>query len=122
MEGTVRAVHSSGGAAGGVVSEGQGYGLFIGGTTAAALGSSHPDFSRVVSRTYEMFLGWQKMCFMSTSDGCQNPRYCQNGGNSVPCLPHWKFDDRLSGAQGTGSAPDGDEDAILGTFCCPSFL
>jgi hypothetical protein len=32
----------------------------------------------------------------------------------VPCLPHWKFDDRLTGAQGTGSAPDGDEDAILG--------
>ena len=32
------AIHSSGGAAGGIVSEGQGYGLFIAGATAVALG------------------------------------------------------------------------------------
>ena len=30
------------------------------------------------------------------------------------CLPSWKFDDDLTAEVGTGSAPDGDEDAILG--------
>jgi hypothetical protein len=109
-----RVVHSSGGAAGGVVSEGQGYGLFLGGATSLILGPSNSQFSTVVQRAYEFFLGWQKMCILSTSDGCQSPRYCVSGGQTYPCLPHWKFDDRLSSVQGTGSATDGDEDAILG--------
>jgi len=108
--GNARAVHSSGGAAGGVVSEGQGYGLFLAGATAASLGSTDVNFKWTIARGYELFTGWKKMCSLSTSSGnCQVP-YC----NGVPCLPHWKFDDRINAAQGTGSAPDGDEDAILG--------
>jgi hypothetical protein len=49
------------------------------------------------------------MCKLSTSNTCQQP-YCDGSA----CLPHWKFNDRLTAADGTGSAPDGDEDAILG--------
>ena len=30
------------------------------------------------------------------------------------CLPSWKFDNAVTMEDGTGSAPDGDEDAILG--------
>ena len=30
------------------------------------------------------------------------------------CLPSWKFNDAVTAELGTGSAPDGDEDAILG--------
>ena len=33
---------------------------------------------------------------------------------SVPCLPGWKHKGDLSSVQGTGAAPDGDEDAIVG--------
>jgi len=109
-----RVVHSSGGAAGGVVSEGQGYGLFLGGATAAALSPTNSQFNTVVNQAYQLFQGWKKMCMLSTSDGCQSTRYCTSGGSSYPCLPHWKFNDQLTSAQGTGSAPDGDEDAILG--------
>jgi len=109
--GNARAVHSSGGAAGGVVSEGQGYGLLLAGATAGSIGSSDPNFKWTTDRAYELFTGWKKMCTMSAgSSSCQGTGYC----NGSPCLPHWKFDDRLSGPQGTGSAPDGDEDAILG--------
>jgi hypothetical protein len=109
-----RYVHSSGGAAGGVISEGQGYGIFAASVTAAILGPSHSRYSSVIDQAYNLFLGWKQMCMKSTSDGCQNPRYCTSGSSTYPCLPHWKFTDDLSSAQGTGSAPDGDEDAILG--------
>jgi hypothetical protein len=104
-------VHSSGGAAGGVVSEGQGYGLFISAATAVAIGPSSSNFQSVVNTAYNIYLGWKKMCTLSTgSASCQTP-FC--GGGSYPCLPHWKFTDQLTVDQ-TGSAPDGDEDAILG--------
>jgi len=109
-----RYVHSSGGAAGGVISEGQGYGIFAAAVTAAIIGPSNPRYNSVVDQAYNLFLGWKNMCLKSTSDQCQNPRYCTSGSSTVPCLPHWKFTDDLSSAQGTGSAPDGDEDAILG--------
>jgi len=109
-----RYVHSSGGAAGGVISEGQGYGIFAASVTAAIIGPSHARYNSVVDQAYNLFLGWKQMCLKSTSDGCQNPRYCTSGSSTVPCLPHWKFTDDLSSPWGTGSAPDGDEDAILG--------
>ena len=32
----------------------------------------------------------------------------------VPCLPGWKHTGDLSGIEGTGAAPDGDVDAIIG--------
>lgn len=111
VQGNCRAVHSSGGAAGGVVSEGQGYGILIGSLTASALGSSSPNYRTVVQQTYEMYLGWKRMCSLSIgSQSCQTG-YCQGG---IPCLPHWKFDDNLSTPWGTGSATDGDADAITG--------
>jgi len=109
-----RYVHSSGGAAGGVISEGQGYGVFAAATTAAIVGPSNTRYPTILAQAYGLFLGWKQMCMKSTSDGCQNPRFCTSGGSTYPCLPHWKFSDSLSEAYGTGSAPDGDEDAILG--------
>jgi hypothetical protein len=123
----IRIVHSSGGAAGGVVSEGQGYGLLIGGAVAATLASTmgvrSEEFDYSVQTTLEMFRGWQKMCVLSDSGAsCQlsgGPlcTYVDEGDfevHKVPCLPHWKFDDELKTAKGTGAAVDGDEDAILG--------
>jgi len=109
-----RAVHASGGAAGDqtVISEGQGYGLFIGGATTAILGSSNANFAYARDTTYEMFLAWKRMCQQSAGGpSCQSVGYCSGS----PCLPHWKWDSSIgSNAWGTGSAPDGDEDAILG--------
>ena len=52
------------------------------------------------------------MCELSTSGTCQTPM-CGEGGAHV-CLPGWKFNHDLSQQLGGGSAPDGDEDAILG--------
>eukprot|EP00966_Prymnesium_polylepis_P305128 7050627-Prymnesium_polylepis.1 len=57
----VRAVRSSGGAAGGVVSEGQGYGLLLAGAAAASFGN-HANRSLAIEMGYEFFLGWQRMC------------------------------------------------------------
>ena len=37
-----------------------------------------------------------------------------NCSGKVPCLPGWKHSNDLSQIIGTGAAPDGDEDAILG--------
>ncbi len=109
--GTFRAVHSSGGAAGGVVSEGQGYGLLMGGIVVASLPATHPQRAWAVQTTYELFQGWKQMCKLSAGGGhCQSNFYCSGS----PCLPHWKFDDAITSAQGTGSAVDGDEDAMLG--------
>lgn len=109
----VRVLHSSGGAAGGVVSEGQGYALFMAGAVAAALPSGHPRKNATVSEAYEYFLGWRRMCELTSANSCQNTPFMCDGGKHE-CLPSWKFDDRLTREVGTGSAPDGDEDAILG--------
>ena len=38
----------------------------------------------------------------------------ESTGESGVCLPGWKHSGDLSTEEGTGSAPDGDEDAILG--------
>jgi expansin (peptidoglycan-binding protein) len=116
MEGgnAYRAVHSSGGAAGGVVSEGQGYGVLLGGIVVASLPASHPDRAWAIQTAYELFKGWLRMCTLSASgSSCQSSFYC-GGASPIPCLPHWKFDDAITSAQGTGSAIDGDEDAMLG--------
>ena len=108
-----RAVQSSGGAAGGVVSEGQGYGLLISSTVAASLDKSDPRREEAVKFAYQLFLGWKKMCQLTDGGSCQEGGYyC--GSNQYPCLPHWKFNDDIKTVWGTGSAPDGDEDGILG--------
>ncbi|CAE8684030.1 unnamed protein product, partial [Polarella glacialis] len=110
-----RAVHSSGGAAGGVVSEGQGYGVLISGVVLAALDENDPDRQKVEDVTYELFLGWRRMCELSADSGsCQEDEGFQCGGGSFPCLPHWKLGDDLSSVLGRGAAPDGDADAMAG--------
>jgi len=108
-----RVVHSSGGAAGGVVSEGQGYGLMLAGLLAASLPPSHASRPAVLARGYELFRGWRLMCERTVSDSCQNTYMCGADG-AHECLPSWQFDDAITSEVGTGSAPDGDEDAILG--------
>ncbi|CAD7966314.1 unnamed protein product [Amoebophrya sp. A120] len=68
-----RVVVSSGGAARGVVSEGQGYGLWIGGTTVAAMRvaygwrkGSDPQYDEAVQETLETWYGWRQACYIST--------------------------------------------------------
>eukprot|EP00435_Cladocopium_sp_Y103_P070144 s71_g34.t1 len=110
-----RAVHSSGGAAGGVVSESQGYGLLLSGALLAASPLNDPDRQKLMDYTYEMFLGWRRMCELSKDSGsCQEDEGFQCGGGQYPCLPHWKFDDDLTQIIGRGAAPDGDADALAG--------
>jgi len=121
---TVIAIHSSGGAAGGVVTEGQGYGLLIGGVVAASMDSSDSHWTDVVNDTYYTFKGWRQMNRLSASNGnCQSTFYCGDscpptGGSSsqgcYPCLSHWKVADDMSSVIGTGSASDGDIDAVTG--------
>ena len=53
----IRVVESEGGAAGGVVSEGQGYSLVVAGGLAAALPASHPRRAEVLELAYELYLG-----------------------------------------------------------------
>ena len=52
----IRVVESEGGAAGGVVSEGQGYSLVVAGGLAAALPASHPRRAEVLELAYELSL------------------------------------------------------------------
>lgn len=117
-DGTVvaqRAVQSSGGVAGGVVSESQGYGLLLAGLMVARVGPAHARRAELVQTALELFEGWRRMC-EATSGGTS----CQSGTAlcGVPavheCLPSWQFDGSITSEVGTGSAPDGDEDAILG--------
>lgn len=110
---TARVVHSSGGAAGGVVSEGQGYGLLLAGTLAAALPQSDPSRADVIQKGYELFRGWRLMCERTTTNSCQAAYMCGEE-NDHECLPSWKFSDDVTLELGGGSALDGDEDAILG--------
>jgi len=110
-----RAVRSSGGAAGGVVSESQGYGLLLAGAILASLQPEDADYQRVMDITHEMFLGWRRMCELTAARGsCQDDEGFQCGGGKYPCLSHWKFDDDLTNVIGSGSAPDGDADALAG--------
>eukprot|EP00516_Mucochytrium_quahogii_P008346 CAMPEP_0203764924 /NCGR_PEP_ID=MMETSP0098-20131031/18130_1 /ASSEMBLY_ACC=CAM_ASM_000208 /TAXON_ID=96639 /ORGANISM=" , Strain NY0313808BC1" /LENGTH=1065 /DNA_ID=CAMNT_0050661127 /DNA_START=2126 /DNA_END=5323 /DNA_ORIENTATION=- len=97
-----------------IVSEGQGYGLLIGGVTVATLRNqpgSENEFDTAIDKTVGLFNGWKRMCQLSkwsrpNSLGCDM-------GNSV-CFPDWNFDLGLSQSLGTGFATDADEDAIVG--------
>ena len=172
--GEARVVLSSGGAAGGVISEGQGYGLLLSSLMLAALPADHERRIELTERAYATFLGWRTMgertakrrrlggtscqtgplCGEGARDGftpnpaaecpswcpgwqCDGAEWCATGAKpgecdpcprpgsaeeaaanaepiGFPCLPSWKFDNQAMGEVGTGSAPDGDEDAILG--------
>ena len=92
---SARVVHSSGGAAGGVVSEGQGYGLVLSGALAAAMPASHPRRAEVVATAHELFVGWRTMCERTDDNSCQTGHMCGDDG-AHECLPSWKFDDNLA--------------------------
>ncbi|XP_014663182.1 PREDICTED: uncharacterized protein LOC106805923 [Priapulus caudatus] len=106
---SARAVHSSGGAADGVVSEGQGYGLLIAASVAAT--TSDDEREMALNYAFEIFRGWKRMCELTDQDSCQGGGYICEGN---PCLPNWKFTDNIARALGTGAAADGDADSILG--------
>ena len=169
--GEARVVLSSGGAAGGVISEGQGYGLLLSSLMLAALPADHERRIELTERAYATFLGWRTMgertakrrrlggtscqtgplCGEGARDGftvaacpswcpgwqCDGAEWCTSGAKppecdpcprpgsaeeeaaiaepvGFPCLPSWKFDNQVMGEVGSDSAPDGDEDAILG--------
>jgi len=111
---TILAEGGAAGAGGSVVSEGQGYGLLTSAITLASLEASDPNRNDVMNKFYGYFNGWKKMCINSSPSPCQSPEYCTHAGGKAPCLPGWKHKGDLSEVEGTGSAPDGDEDAILG--------
>lgn len=120
------ALVAGGGAAGSgssVVTESQAYALFITGTVLASWDThagkeSGADRSAVMNAFEGYFNFWKKMCQNSVGGST-----CQSGGNycydetknaySV-CLPDWKQKKDGSAVEGTGPAPDGDEDAIVG--------
>jgi len=102
------------GAGGSVVSEGQGYGLLTSAIALASLDVSDSNRDDIMNKFYGYFNGWKKMCINSSPSPCQNPEYCTYSGGKAPCLPGWKHSGDLSSVIGTGAAPDGDEDAILG--------
>ena len=109
----ILAVVSSGGAAGGVVSESQAYGILSAGLTLISLEEDNSNYAEAKLKFEGYFNGWRQMCRNSVpSSTCQNPKYCDSGG--TPCLPGWKHSADLSDIIGSGSAPDGDEDAIVG--------
>jgi len=111
----IYALVAEGGAAGNgnVVSEGQAYGVMIAGITLAAMDTSDPNRQDTMKRFYGYFNGWKRMCEISTPKSfCQDQKLC--GGGATACLPGWKHDKDLTEVLGTGAAPDGDEDAIVG--------
>merc|ERR1712232_161024 len=111
---TILAEGGAAGSGGSVVSEGQGYGLITSAIALASLEVSDPNRNDVMNKFYGYFNGWRKMCVNSSPSPCQNPEYCSHDGGKAPCLPGWKHKGDLSEVEGTGAAPDGDEDAILG--------
>jgi chitinase len=111
----IYSIVSEGGAAGSgdIVSEGQGYGVMVAGLTLASMERNDPNRSNAMNRFVGYFNGWKKMCEVSTSNApCQaNFRPCGNGN---VCLPGWKINKEITNVIGTGAAPDGDQDAIVG--------
>jgi len=108
---------AEGGAAGpggSVVSEGQGYGVLTSAIALASLDISDVNRNQVVETFYGYFNGWKKMCINSSPSPCQQPQYCTYESGTAPCLPGWKHSGDLTTVIGTGAAPDGDVDAILG--------
>jgi len=111
---TILAEGGAAGSGGSVVSEGQGYGLITSAIALASLETSDPKRDDIMNKFYGYFNGWKKMCINSSPSPCQSPEYCTYDGGKAPCLPGWKHKGDLSEVEGTGAAPDGDEDAILG--------
>jgi len=111
-------VISEGGAAGDgsfVVSESQAYGVLTSALALVSIGETESVYSDAKQKFLGYFNGWKKMCENGKdkpATSCQSTQYCNEG--KWPCLPGWKQKGDLSEEVGTGSAPDGDEDAIAG--------
>jgi len=119
----VYALQAEGGAAGNgnVVSESQAYSVLISSIVLASWdthSTNNADWNVALTYFEGYFNGWKRMCLNSNpSNGCQyDGQWCEDEstGESGACLPGWKHSGDLSTEEGTGSAPDGDEDAILG--------
>ena len=120
-----RVVRSSGGAAGSrsVTSEGMGYGLLIAGVAVATQPEGSSGWHVALKFGEELFSGWRRMCELSRNT-CQNDAHLWCGGHLkrdganakgfTACLPSWLFDETLRAQAASGSATDGDEDALLG--------
>ena len=101
---------SSGGVAGGVVSESQGYALLVTGIVLAswethAEGRSDADRNEVLNAFEGYFRGWQRMCKLSSKPCQSGSEYCveESTGIRSVCLPGWKFSDDLDSEWGSGS-------------------
>ena len=80
-----RVVRSSGGAAGGVVTEGQGYGLLLAGVALAGQSIGSPGWRSTLSFGEELFAGWRRMCELSTNSCQDEPRLrCHPSGPTMP--------------------------------------
>ena len=92
--------------------------MLLAGATLAALPEAHVRRSGGVNLALEYFNAWHRMCQLTRQNSCQEDHsyWCGDEGE-YRCLPSWKFNNNLTAEEGTGSAPDGDEDAILGAFC-----
>eukprot|EP00547_Thalassionema_nitzschioides_P008258 CAMPEP_0194227352 /NCGR_PEP_ID=MMETSP0156-20130528/42813_1 /TAXON_ID=33649 /ORGANISM="Thalassionema nitzschioides, Strain L26-B" /LENGTH=1087 /DNA_ID=CAMNT_0038959831 /DNA_START=53 /DNA_END=3313 /DNA_ORIENTATION=+ len=119
----VYALQAEGGAAGSgnVVTESQAYGLLITSIVLASwethsTSAEGADWHLAVKYFEGYFNGWKMMCFASTGTCQSSGDRCQDTvtGQSAVCLPGWKHSGDLSSEIGSGAAPDGDEDAILG--------
>ena len=69
--------------------------------------------AEVLELAYELYLGWRRMCERTRVDSCQDTHKC-GADERHECLAGWKFDSNVEEEVGTGSASDGDADAILG--------
>jgi len=111
----VLSVIAEGGAAGDgtqVVSEGQAYGMLAASLALVSLDENDENYEGAKRKFQGYYNGWVKMARKAKPADCQNPTYCDGG--ETPCLPGWKYSGDLNNIVGTGSAPDGDEDAIVG--------
>jgi len=107
----VLSVVAEGGVSGDVVSEGQGYGVLTAGLALMSMNEGDAHYETAKRKFEGYFNGWRKMS-RNSAGPCQSKKYCD--GETKPCLPGWKHSADLQEEIGTGSAPDGDEDAIVG--------
>ena len=78
---TARVVLSSGGVAGGVISEGQGYGLLLAAAMAAAMEPTDERRPAAIARAHAAFLGWRALCLRTSARrrlqaSCQSALSC----------------------------------------------
>ena len=96
-----------------VLSEGQGLGILIAASTAAALPPTHPRRAGLIEMAHQLYLGWRRLCEQTEREACQDSHRC-GGDSRHECLAAWRWDSLGVVELGVGSAADGDVDAVLG--------